>query len=86
MSTSLNQFNTLPRYRAEAELLKCCRSQAWARTLAGRRPFASIDRLLRASSEVWSGLAPEDQATAQQQDKTTRWCLERLFFAEVSRP
>lgn len=81
MSTSLKDFNSFPRYRAESELLKCCGSKAWARTLAGRRPFADIERLLRASSEIWLALDPDERAAAQQQDQTTRWCLERLFLA-----
>ena len=50
---TLNELNSLPRYRAEGELLKCCGSAAWARTMAGRRPFVSFDRLLKAASEVW---------------------------------
>jgi len=50
---TLSELNALPRYRAEGELLKCCGSAAWARTMAGRRPFVSFDRLLKAASEVW---------------------------------
>ena len=81
MSTSLKDFNSLPRYRAESELLKCCRSKAWARSLASRRPFADMERLLRASSEIWLALDPDERAAGQQQDQATRWCLERLFVA-----
>jgi hypothetical protein len=93
-SLSLAEFNALPRYRAEAELLRCCRSKAWARTVAGRRPFLNLERLLKASSEVWLRLDPVDwseavggdqsseqqiRAAAERQDRMTRWCLERLF-------
>jgi 2-oxo-4-hydroxy-4-carboxy-5-ureidoimidazoline decarboxylase len=96
VSLSLAEFNALPRYRAEAELLRCCGSKAWARTVAGRRPFLNLERLLKASSEVWWRFDPVDwsevvggdksseqriRAAAQQQDRTTRWCLERLFTA-----
>jgi len=80
MSATLKEFNSLPRYRAEAELLKCSRSKAWARALASRRPFADVDRLLRASREIWLGLDPDDQRAAGHQDETTRWCLERLIL------
>ena len=95
-SLSLAEFNALPRYRAEAELLRCCRSKAWARTVAGRRPFLNPERLLKASSEVWSRLDPVDwseavsgdksseqliRAAAERQDRMTRWCLERAFLA-----
>ena len=95
LEMSLSEFNSLPRYRAEAELLRCCRSNAWARNMAGRRPFLNLERLLKASSEVWSRLDPVDwseavgggksseqiRAASEQQDRTTRGCLERLFFA-----
>ena len=50
---TLAELNTVPRYRAEAELTQCCGSRAWVRAMAGRRPFNSLDRLLRAASEVW---------------------------------
>ena len=49
----LEEFNRLPRYRAEEELVKCCGSRAWARAMAQRRPFASSDRLAQAASEIW---------------------------------
>jgi len=96
MSLSLAEFNALPRYRAEAELLRCCRSKAWARTVAGRRPFLNLERLLKASSEVWSRLDPVDwsevvggdktseqqmRTAAERQDRMTRWCLEHAFLA-----
>jgi len=57
---TLSELNALPRYRAEGELLKCCGSAAWARTMAGRRPFVSFDRLLKAASEVWWRLDQAD--------------------------
>ncbi len=50
---TLTELNALPRYRAEGELVKCCGSTAWTRSMAGRRPFVSFDRLLKAASEVW---------------------------------
>ncbi len=91
----LNEFNSLPRYRAEAELLKCCRSPAWARRMAGRRPFANLDRLLKAASETWWQLDSADwgqivgnsyseeqiRAAAEQQDQIIRRCLVKLFPA-----
>ena len=50
---TLADLNRLPRYRAEEEFLKCCASKAWARTMARRRPFANINRLLQAAGEIW---------------------------------
>ena len=57
---TLAEFNVLPRYRAEEELLKCCGSAAWARGMARRRPFASFDRLLQAAGEIWWRLDSAD--------------------------
>jgi len=57
---TLTELNALPRYRAEGELLKCCGAAAWARTMAGRRPFVNFDRLLKAASEVWWRLDQAD--------------------------
>jgi OHCU decarboxylase len=57
---TLHELNSLPRYRAEGELMKCCGAAAWARTMAGRRPFVSFDRLLKAASEVWNRLDQAD--------------------------
>ncbi|HYL75005.1 MAG TPA: 2-oxo-4-hydroxy-4-carboxy-5-ureidoimidazoline decarboxylase [Bryobacteraceae bacterium] len=57
---TLQELNSVPRYRAEAELIKCCGSAAWVRTMTGRRPFANRERLLRAASEVWWHLDPAD--------------------------
>jgi len=57
---TLQELNAVPRYRAEAELMKCCGSTAWVRTMTGRRPFANRERLLRAASEVWWRLDPAD--------------------------
>jgi len=61
---TLPELNALPRYRAEAEFIKCCASSAWVRTMAGRRPFANQERLLRAADEVWWRLGPPDWVEA----------------------
>jgi OHCU decarboxylase len=57
---TLKELNSLPRYRAEGELIKCCGSNAWARTMARRRPYIRFDRLLKAAAEVWWRLDPAD--------------------------
>jgi OHCU decarboxylase len=57
---TLTELNGMPRYRAEGELIKCCGSTAWTRAMAGRRPFVSFDRLLKAASEVWWRLDQAD--------------------------
>jgi OHCU decarboxylase len=56
----LERLNTLRRDQAVAELLQCCRSQAWADTVADARPFASSEALLNTADAVWRALAAED--------------------------
>jgi 2-oxo-4-hydroxy-4-carboxy-5-ureidoimidazoline decarboxylase len=56
----LDEFNRLPRYRAEEELSKCCSSRAWVRAMAQRRPFASSERLAQAAGEIWWKLDSTD--------------------------
>ena len=57
---TLAELNVLPHYRAEEELLKCCGSLAWARGMAQRRPFASLDQLKQTGVEIWWRLDPAD--------------------------
>jgi 2-oxo-4-hydroxy-4-carboxy-5-ureidoimidazoline decarboxylase len=77
---TLNELNSLPRYRAEGELMKCCGSAAWARTMASRRPFVSFERLLKAASEVWNRL---DQADWMEAFKTHPQIGERKEITHV---
>lgn len=56
----LQFLNTLIQEDAEAELRKCCGSEAWVRKMAERRPFRSPAELYEAADEVWKGLRPED--------------------------
>jgi 2-oxo-4-hydroxy-4-carboxy-5-ureidoimidazoline decarboxylase len=56
MNTILQQWNSLDRSSAEAEILPCCGSRAWAQELANLRPFEEPEDLLKASDRVWSQL------------------------------
>lgn len=60
MDRGLERLNNLSQGEAEAELLKCCGSTAWARAVAARRPFADEGELMKAAEEVWSNLEAED--------------------------
>ncbi|WP_067568673.1 2-oxo-4-hydroxy-4-carboxy-5-ureidoimidazoline decarboxylase [Nocardia acidivorans] len=62
----LEEFATLPEAAAVRLLLTCCASPAWARALAARRPFASIEELLRAADAELGVLSETeiDQALA----------------------
>lgn len=52
MPDFLPRFNARPREAAEAELLACCASHAFAAGVAARRPFSAPDRLAEAAGEV----------------------------------
>jgi allantoicase len=49
---------------AHAHLLDCCGSQRFVEGMLARRPFGSLDALLRAAEEVWSGVGPQDHLEA----------------------
>lgn len=57
---ALAALNAMPSGEAEAELLKCCGSRAWARRLIAERPFADLDDLIAKSERVWWSLPPDD--------------------------
>lgn len=57
---TLDELNTLPGAAGEETLLKCCGSQRWARAVAARRPFDSIEDLQQAAEEEWWKLPYHD--------------------------
>ena len=57
---TLEQINELSAPEAEAEFLKYCGSQRWARALAEGRPFANSDALFAKADEVSASLTDED--------------------------
>ena len=56
----VHRLDTLVREEAEAELLACCGSPAWARAMSARRPFRSLASVLEAADTVWRGLGEGD--------------------------
>jgi allantoicase len=56
----LRWLNALPARQAEAELLACCGSRAWAATMAAARPFADAAILAATADQIWDGLGPDD--------------------------
>src|SRR6266704_1960693 len=56
MIKSLQRLNTLSRGQAEAELLKCCGSEKWARQMVERRPFEDVKDLLANAESIWWAL------------------------------
>ena len=60
----LTQLNVAHQQRAEADLLACCGSTAWARQVAAQRPFADPDHLAEVADEVWASLDDHDHLEA----------------------
>jgi OHCU decarboxylase len=57
---SLRRLNSLAGDEARAALLACCGSEAWARLVSERRPFADERELFAAADRAWWGLGRED--------------------------
>ncbi len=55
----LERLNALSPEQAEADLLECCHSHAWARALTTARPFADGAALLAEAGRVWWSLGAE---------------------------
>ena len=55
----LARWNSLDPATAAREALPCCGSQAWAATLASRRPIADEASLMDASTSIWLALPEE---------------------------
>jgi 2-oxo-4-hydroxy-4-carboxy-5-ureidoimidazoline decarboxylase len=59
MNKVLARWNSLDPASAAREALPCCGSQAWAATLASRRPITDERSLIDTSSSIWLGLSED---------------------------
>jgi OHCU decarboxylase len=89
-AVTVGALNALPEPDAGAFLSTCCGSTEWVRAMLARRPFASVDALLRAAEDVWWTLAPPDwleafarhprigerRAAAAQEERARSWAAE----------
>lgn len=60
MNQSINRINELSPQQAEAEFLKCCGSEEWAKRMSDARPFSNSDELSSKAHEIWWNLNEED--------------------------
>ena len=60
----LARLNALPAEDAVAVLLGCCSAPGWARRVAGKRPFGSVDDLLTAADASWAARTPDELEAA----------------------
>ena len=56
----LDELNALPAEAAEAALLDCCASPAWAADVAAARPYDDVETLLMTADDVWWAQPPEE--------------------------
>ena len=61
---TIRELNGLSRSRAAAELLKCCGSHRWAKTMAASRPFETLEQMQKKSDEIWASLNKTDRLEA----------------------
>ncbi|MEK6606767.1 MAG: allantoicase [Myxococcota bacterium] len=57
---ALGWLNALAPAEAEATLLRCCGSRAWAQRMAVARPFTSAPALIEAAARIWRELSSDD--------------------------
>jgi 2-oxo-4-hydroxy-4-carboxy-5-ureidoimidazoline decarboxylase len=60
----LARLDALPDGEAVEVLLACCSAPGWARRVAGRRPFGSVDDLLAAADAAWAAREPGELEAA----------------------
>jgi allantoicase len=56
----LDRLNAMATEEAEADLLACCGSRAWARLMAEARPFRDVRQVKENSDRLWWSLRRED--------------------------
>lgn len=100
MIKSLQRLNTLSRAQAEAELLKCCGSEKWARQMVEQRPFEDVNDLLSNADSIWWSLDGADwleafshhpkigekKAAAAQAAEARAWSAEEQSRAGAAAP
>jgi len=57
---TFDEINALTQQRAVRCFLTCCGSKRWAKTMADRRPFESVERLYTTANEVWFSSSEKD--------------------------
>jgi OHCU decarboxylase len=56
----LDRLNSLTPADAEAEFLKCCGSERWAKRMSEARPFADFAEVSAKAEAIWSSFGAED--------------------------
>jgi len=60
VSEVLGRWNQLPQEQAAREILVCCGSNAWAGSMAQKRPIGDELSLIETSDAIWLSLGEAD--------------------------
>ena len=64
MSLTLAGLNGMAPADAASHFRACCGSSRWVEGMVARRPFASVERMLSVSDDLWQTTGPTDWAEA----------------------
>ena len=56
----LSEFNALSTDEAVKDLLRCCGARRWAAQLATRRPYNTVESVMKMADEVWAKMDRAD--------------------------
>lgn len=98
MNEGLERLNALSEGEAEAEFLKCCGSERWARRLARERPFDDLPALLARADAIWWALDTQDwleafshhpkigekESAREQAEVARQWSVEEQSGTDVA--
>jgi OHCU decarboxylase len=87
LTTTLRDLNALPAHAAGPLFAACCGAPGWVSTMVARRPFVSLDAMLRVADEAYARLSDdqwlaafahhprigEQRAAATVSDAAQRW-------------
>jgi OHCU decarboxylase len=57
---AIDEINSIPSERAEAEFLKCCGAKRWASKMSAARPFENLEHMVATADRIWWSLEPDD--------------------------
>ncbi|OZG70278.1 OHCU decarboxylase [Hahella sp. CCB-MM4] len=60
MNEGLERFNQLDEAEAVAMMETCCTAMRWCREIASRRPYSSLEQMLKAADEIWGTMEQDD--------------------------
>lgn len=60
----LNEFNALSTDEAVKDLMRCCGARRWAAQMAARRPYNTVESVMKMADELWAKMERADALEA----------------------